>query len=115
MAKKAGMSVSFPYLLQCNKLENMTCDVLSCLQGNILSAESQDTLLWMCRITQRTLVHEWCNFIPTKQWLHINSMKIVTKGKMSLSHCDFSACSYSICGRQGDEVWHSHLNECQTL
>ena len=47
--------------------------------------------------------------------LDINSMKIVTKGKRVLSHCDFSACSYSICGRQGDYVWHSHLNECQTL
>ena len=47
--------------------------------------------------------------------LDINSMKIVTKGKRGLSHRYFSAYSYSICGRQGDEVWHSHLNECQTL
>ena len=45
--------------------------------------------------------------------LDINSMKIVTKGKRGLSHRDFWAYSYSICGRQGDEVWHSH--ECQTL
>ena len=61
------MSLSFPYLLQCNELENMTCTVLSCLQGNILPAESQDTLLWMCRITQRTRVHGWCDSSPTKQ------------------------------------------------
>ena len=55
--------------------------------------------------------------IPIQQnnVLDINSMKIVTKGKRGLSHCDFSACSYSNCGRQGDEVWRSHLFECQTL